>query len=81
MVNGIGRLFRSILRVLPIGELKRRWEGNVKMDLNINVIIRGIRLAGLKIGIIEEPCGHYIELPGSINHGIRGWYNVVNMYQ
>ena len=53
----------------PLGRTRRRWEGNIRMDLEeigINAVIGLIRL---RIGIIGEPCEWGIESPGSISYG------------
>ena len=50
----------------PLGRPRRRWEDNIRMDLEeigINGLIR------LRIGIIKSPCECGIEPPGSISHG------------
>ena len=42
-------------RKKPLGRPRRRWEGNIRMDLKEIGIIRGIRLIRLRIGIIGGP--------------------------
>ena len=38
----------------PLGRPRRRWEDNIRMDLE-EVSMRGIGLIGFRIGIIGEP--------------------------
>ena len=47
----------------PLERPRRRWEDNIRMDLEE----MGIRL---RIGIIRSPCECGIEPPGSISHGV-----------
>ena len=39
----------------PLGRPRRRWEDNIRMDLEEIGIMRGIGLIRLRIGIIGEP--------------------------
>ena len=39
----------------PFGRPRRRWEDNIRMDLEEIGIMRGINLIRLRIGIIGEP--------------------------
>ena len=55
--------YRSTFKILtgklsgkrPLGRPRRRWEDNIRMDLEEIGINTGIGLIRLKIGIIEEP--------------------------
>ena len=49
----------------PLGRPRRRWQDNIRMDLEK---IEGIGLIGLSI--LESPCECGIEPPGSISHGV-----------
>ena len=50
---------RSAFKILtgkrPLGRPKRRWEGNIRMDLEEIGIMRVIGLIRHRIGIIGEP--------------------------
>ena len=39
----------------PLGRPRRRWKDNIRMDLKVIGINRGIGLIRLRIGIIREP--------------------------
>ena len=58
-----GGKYRSAFKILTgkptgkrsIGRLRRRWEDNIRMDLEEKVSMRIIGLIPLRIGIIGEP--------------------------
>ena len=49
----------------PLGRPRRRWEDNIRMDLEE---IRGIGLIRLRRGLLESSCECDIEPPGFISH-------------
>ena len=59
-VSPVGRSAFKILTGIPtgrrpLGRPRRRWEDNIRMNLEEMVLIQGIGLIRLIIGIIGEP--------------------------
>jgi hypothetical protein len=53
----------------PLGRLRRRWEDNIKMDLQVVEGVVGTGWSGLRIGQVAGTCEYGNELSGSINGG------------
>ena len=51
----------------PLGRPRRRWEDNIRMDLEEIAINAGNWVDSSQ----ESPCECGIEPPGSISHGVR----------
>ena len=55
----------------PLGRTRRRWEDNIRMDLEEIGISAGNWVDSAQ-ELLESPCECGIEPPGSISHGV-GW--------
>ena len=53
----------------PLGRPRRRWEGNIKLDLQEVGGVVGTGWSWLRIGRVAGTCGCGEELSGSINVG------------
>ena len=62
----------------PLGRPRRRWEDNIRMDLEeIRYHCGELSWFSSGSGLLESPCECGIETPGSISHGVS-WFGVMN---
>ena len=62
----------------PLGRCRRRWEDNIRMDLEEIGIIVGNLVDSAKDGLLESPCEFEIEPPCSISHGVSEYLNQIH---
>ena len=55
---------------IPLGRPTRRWEDNIRMDLEEIGINAGNWVDSAQEGLLESPCECGTEPPGSISHGV-----------
>ena len=75
-----GRSAFKILTGKPTGKKpfgRRRWDGNIRMDLEEIGTNAGNWVDLAQYGLLESPCECGIETPGSISHGVSVCFSEV----